>query len=156
MRLRSITIQRFKNIVDPQIIEIEHDVTCFVGKNESGKTTILKALHRLNPANGAGWAFDVTTEYPRWRLARDRRTENLDSVAPISAEFDLEDTDISVLAGHFSATPPRGTVCKASRQYNNNLELELSCELKEIVNAASAEALVKAEDIAELLTCDSL
>ena len=37
MQLKTIEIQLFKNIVDLQRIEIEHDVTCFVGKNESGE-----------------------------------------------------------------------------------------------------------------------
>ena len=50
MKLQAVTIQKFRNFVDAQRIEIEDDVTCLVGKNESGKTTILKALHRLNPA----------------------------------------------------------------------------------------------------------
>ena len=52
MRLKQITVQSFRNFVDPQNVEIEDDVTCLVGKNESRKTTLLKALHRLRPANG--------------------------------------------------------------------------------------------------------
>ena len=64
MKLEAVTVQRYRNFVDPQRIEIEPDVTCLVGKNESGKTTILKALHRLKPANGSDVTFDLTTEYP--------------------------------------------------------------------------------------------
>ena len=43
MRLIAVTIQKFKNFVEAQCITIEPDVTGLVGKNESGKTTILKA-----------------------------------------------------------------------------------------------------------------
>jgi ABC-type cobalamin/Fe3+-siderophores transport system ATPase subunit len=40
---------------------VERDVTCLIGKNESGKTTVLKALHRLNPANNRD-TFNETKE----------------------------------------------------------------------------------------------
>src|SRR3954451_848491 len=94
MRLTKVEIQKFKNFVGSQRIAVEPDVTCLVGKNESGKTTILKALHRLNPANGADTKFDLTTEYPRWRLAPDRRKNpDLGRVQPIVAEFSLTDED---------------------------------------------------------------
>ena len=43
MKLVAVTVQKFRNFVEPQRIEIEPDVTALVGKNESGKTTILKA-----------------------------------------------------------------------------------------------------------------
>lgn len=88
MQLKAVTLQLYRNFVDEQRIAIESDVTCLVGKNESGKTTILKALHRLKPANGDDIKFDLTTEYPRWRLAADRRkNSNLGQTRPITAEF---------------------------------------------------------------------
>ena len=99
MKLTHVQIERFKNVVDKQLIDIEDDVTCFIGKNESGKTTILKALHRLNPANGADRKFDTTVEYPRWRLSRDRRKENLDDVRPVSAWFSVEPDELSDIEG---------------------------------------------------------
>ncbi|MEV7994869.1 hypothetical protein AB0O67_24045 [Streptomyces sp. NPDC086077] len=79
-----------------QTVAVDPQVTSLIGKNESGKTTILKALHRLNPANNAD-DFDVTTDYPRRRPSRDRRSKNLDKVAPVTATFALEDADIDEL-----------------------------------------------------------
>ena len=75
MRLAEVQVERFRNFTDAQKVTIEADVTGLVGKNESGKTTVLKALHRLKPANGADREFNLTVEYPRWRLARDRRDD---------------------------------------------------------------------------------
>lgn len=156
MRLTAITIQRFRNIVDPQRIIVEPDVTGFVGKNESGKTTILKALHRLNPANGDDTQFNVTTEYPRWRLARDRRTQELNSLQPIEAEFELDEVDIKELAGLLPAPPPVGTICKASRSYSNQYYVWLTCEIGLIVKAAATEASVRPEDVEDLADCASI
>lgn len=156
MRLRAATIKRFKNIVEPQRIEIEDDVTGLVGKNESGKTTVLKALHRLNPANGSGHKFDVTTEYPRWRLARDRRQEDLEDIEPVVAEFILDEDDIAAVAGHLPVAPPEGTVCFASRTYGNVLRIRLRADLPVVIRAAAVEASVADEDLPALLESESI
>jgi recombinational DNA repair ATPase RecF len=52
MRLVSARIRMFRNIVDSGVIHFAPDVSCVVGKDESGKTALLQALHRQNPAPG--------------------------------------------------------------------------------------------------------
>jgi energy-coupling factor transporter ATP-binding protein EcfA2 len=156
MRLKAIVIQRFKNFVEPQRIEIENDVTGLVGKNESGKTTVLKALHRLNPANGTGRKFNLTTEYPRWRLARDRRAEDLEALRPIEAEFELDEDDRAALSKVLPAAPPDGTVCKAARSYTNKYYVWLECSMKAIIEAAGEAASVAAEDLSELVETETV
>lgn len=152
MILRTIHIQRFRNFVDAQHIKIEDDVTCLVGKNESGKTTILKALHRLKPANGAEHDFDLTTEYPRWRLARDRRASgDLGNVQPISAEFELTEDDRQSLGVSLSLIVPEGSVVHAARDYAGNFIVGLSCPLKNIIEAAASESSVDREDADQLV-----
>jgi energy-coupling factor transporter ATP-binding protein EcfA2 len=156
VRLTAATVQKFRNFVDAQRITIEPDVTGLVGKNESGKTTILKALHRLNPANGDDKVFNVTIEYPRWRLARDRRAGDLGKVRPVVAEFELEEADIKALTDVLPAAPPSGTICRAARSYANEYFVWLTCELSLIVRAAAAEASVREGDLDELLQCGSI
>jgi hypothetical protein len=114
------------------------------------------ALHRLNPANGTSRNFDLTTEYPRWRLARDRRGSNLQSLQPIVAEFELDEADLESLATLLPAPPPRGTICKAARSYDNSFEVWLECNLENILHATAIEISVADEDVTELLKCDSL
>jgi energy-coupling factor transporter ATP-binding protein EcfA2 len=150
LKLTAVTIQFFKNIVKSQRILIEDDVTGLIGKNESGKTTALKALHRLNPANGTDLKFDLTKEYPRWRLVPDRRNRNLGALNPVAAEFELDDTDIAALTPHLPAPPPLGTICWAARSYNNALTIRLKCAPSAIIDAVAAEASVVADDIADL------
>ena len=49
MRLVSARVRDYKSITDSGEVAVEEDVTCLVGKNESGKTAVLEALYRLNP-----------------------------------------------------------------------------------------------------------
>ena len=51
MKLIKVRITNFMCIHDSGEFDID-DVTCLVGKNQSGKTAILKALHNLNPIDG--------------------------------------------------------------------------------------------------------
>ncbi|KRC58535.1 hypothetical protein ASE14_18335 [Agromyces sp. Root81] len=147
-----MTIQRFRNFVEPQRIEIEEDVTALVGKNESGKTTILKALHRLNPANGESRRFDLVTEYPRWRLARDRRNDaNLESTCPVSGEFLVEQSDIDALDGKLSAPLLPTSKVIAERSYSNNYYVWIETDLADVIAAAATEASVDEDDVAELV-----
>jgi energy-coupling factor transporter ATP-binding protein EcfA2 len=157
MQLTEVTVQRFRNFVEPQTIEIEPGVTGLVGKNESGKTTVLKALHRLNPANGTSKTFDLTLEYPRWRLSRDRRnSDDLSHTRPVQATFDLDADDLAALSEHLPVPPPTGTVCMAARTYGNHLYVWLRCPASTAIEAAAKEAAVAEADREELTTCDAL
>lgn len=151
MKLVAVTVQKFRNFVDPQRIEIEPDVTALVGKNESGKTTILKALHRLNPANGDSREFGLVTEYPRWRLARDRRNDpKIEDTQPVTAEFIAEQADIDALSGLLPAPLLPATKVIAARSYSNEYSVWLETDMKDVIAAAAVDASVAEEDAAEL------
>lgn len=152
MKLVAVTVQKFRNFVEPQRIEIEPDVTALVGKNESGKTTILKALHRLSPANGDSRKFDLVTEYPRWRLARDRRNDpNIESTQPVVAEFAVEQADIDALSARLPAPLLPASKVFAARRYSNEYIVWVETELADVIAAAAAEASVASEEIVELV-----
>lgn len=68
MQAKQFRIQNFRNIDDSGWISLDR-VTAFVGRNESGKTTLLKALHKFNPATDD--PYDPMREFPRDRYVRD-------------------------------------------------------------------------------------
>ena len=54
MQLVSAHVTYYRSVEDSEEFEVEPDVTCLVGKNESGKTNIAQALFRVNPVEPAG------------------------------------------------------------------------------------------------------
>ncbi len=60
--LTSFRVTNFRSIVDSGELSI-NDYLCLVGTNESGKTNLLIALQKLNPADGA--LIDPLMDYPR-------------------------------------------------------------------------------------------
>ncbi|GAA2469089.1 ATP-dependent nuclease [Terrabacter carboxydivorans] len=118
MQLTKIRVRKFRNIIDSGEIAIDEKVTCLVGMNESGKTAVLSALHRLNPVDGD--SFVEQRDYPRWLLSRDRRAQTIDKTAPIEATFTLDEGDrvaLEAALGPNVITTPTITV---SRRYNDD------------------------------------
>jgi predicted ATPase len=71
MKLTAFRIHRYKSILDSGWIDVS-PLTVLVGKNESGKTTVLKALHKFNPFDPEPYVLD--REWPRSQ--RKGRSEN--------------------------------------------------------------------------------
>ncbi|MEU0519412.1 AAA family ATPase [Streptosporangium sp. NPDC006007] len=138
MLVLSVEIDKFRNFTNQQVMAVDPAVTCLIGKNESGKTTILKALHRLNPANNPD-DFNVTTDYPRRHLSRDRRSKDLDEVAPVKATFSLEETDLDELEGVLGVRPPAGTLVEAARTYGAELKVRIFCDLNSVLEQVIEE-----------------
>ncbi|MFD7631740.1 AAA family ATPase [Streptomyces sp. NPDC059851] len=153
MLVTSVQIETFRNITNKQTMVVDPEVTCLIGKNESGKTTVLKALHRLNPANNAD-DFHVTTDYPRRHLAKDRRTKDLDTVAPVTAVFELEDSDFDAIEELVGVRPPAQAYATASRLYDGSLQADVHCAFVDVLAAVFEEAGVDDEEDQKAITGD--
>lgn len=115
MRLVSFRVRLFRNIVDSGDVPVEN-VTALVGKNESGKSALLQALHHLNPAKPAV-ALNLLDEYPRWLKKEHEIAGTIDQAVPITAVFDLADEDLSELRQQLGAEVLRTPQVTASRKY---------------------------------------
>ncbi len=116
MHLTKFRVRKFRNILDSGEIKVDESVTCLVGMNESGKTAVLTALHRLNPVDSG--SFQEKYDYPRWLLARDRKEQLIDSVVPIEATFALDDSDVALLDDALGPDVVKPFDVTVSRRYN--------------------------------------
>lgn len=133
MRLESARVQLFRNVVDSEEIEIDPQVTCLVGKNESGKTALLNALYRLNPVH-VSTKFEASKDYPRWRLSKDRKAGSIDDAVPVSAVFRIEDADRTAVIGEFGEGVLVGDILTVSRHYSGESTLHCSVNYKQALN----------------------
>lgn len=65
MELKSFRVRNFRSINDSGEIDVSR-ITALLGRNESGKSNILRALHSLNPADGFE-ALSPIKDFPRHR-----------------------------------------------------------------------------------------
>lgn len=91
MKLIRTQITNFRSVEDSGIFEVG-DLTCLVGKNEAGKTAILKALHGIAPTDD--FSYDRTRDYPRRFLSKfDER--HIDGNSPVARTWwRLDESDI--------------------------------------------------------------
>jgi len=85
MKLIKFKVENFRSVENSDWIKAE-DVTCLVGTNESGKTNLLVALWKLNPANNE--PITPLDDYPRKMYHNFEQTEGKEVF--ISAEFEVD------------------------------------------------------------------
>ncbi len=98
MKLTKVRIKEFQCIRDSKEFSTE-DITCLVGKNESGKTAILQALYKLNPVIAEHGDFNPDIDYPRSNYSQ--FILDNDGIPVIEAIFELEKCDTDILGGMF-------------------------------------------------------
>jgi len=129
MKLISFHVRLFRNIIDSGPIAVE-DNTCLVGKNEAGKSAIIEALHRLNPAKPV--ALDLLDEYPRWLKKAHEITGEIKDAVPITATFQLSPEEVSELEAQFGSVLQRNEI-EVSRKYTGDFTLNVPLKLEDYV-----------------------
>lgn len=103
MQLTAFRIFKYRNIEDSGLIKLADRLTCIVGKNQSGKTNLLRGLQKLNPRDKS-IKYDARTDWPRG--GRRNRDENQ---VVCEAHFDL-DAEQDELASLTDSTTQISTV----------------------------------------------
>lgn len=129
MKLESFHVSNYKNIDDSNKINVDPNVTCFVGKNEAGKTALLQALYRLNPIENA--KYDEVRDYPRKHLREYQRNveaKREKSARVITATFILDDDDISIVIDKFGECIAPATRLSISQRYDGSRNIGLDVD----------------------------
>jgi predicted ATP-dependent endonuclease of OLD family len=85
MRLKAFKVEMFRPILDSGWCDID-DLTVIVGKNESGKTGLLKALHKFKPFKPEPYTLE--REWPRGH----RRERSVDKVV-VQTRFSFDESE---------------------------------------------------------------
>jgi len=116
MKLKSMQVKNFKCVEDSTQFDI-CPVTCLVGKNEAGKTSLLEALHKLNSDVAEMGEFDILLEYPRRRRKEyERRTSATPDDALIT-RWELEDKDLNALEDQLGAGAIKSNIVEIRKGY---------------------------------------
>src|SRR5580693_3368904 len=121
MNLKWFRVREFQSVRDSGQIDVE-DISCLVGKNEAGKTALLRALYKLNPIVSAEGTFDVTRDYPRMEVedyridvAAGRRAH----AVPIEVCYSLEEREIKAITSLFGPNCLGEQELTLSKSYEN-------------------------------------
>lgn len=159
MRLKWFYVREFQSVRDSGVVNVD-DITCLVGKNEAGKTALLKALYRLNPIVGTESTFDVTTDYPGmdvedYRIAVE--SNERDHATPIKACYNLDETELTEIKQLFGEkcvkTPELILVMDYENKRTFTLDVDDTEALKYLIEKAGfSEQTYEAVKSAEITT----
>lgn len=161
MKLVKAQVTYYRSIEDSQEFDIEQDVTCLVGKNESGKTTVLQALYLLNPIE-PGAKLKEIIDFPAKLAGKKRREWTADeAIKAVVATFRYDDDELKKIAedlGPNALRSPEFIVTISYRSPANTIHHD--CDEAAIVNhlrspleltATAAKTVNAATTIAGLL-----
>lgn len=92
MELKSFRVRNFRSINDSGEIDVSR-ITALLGRNESGKSNVLRALHSLNPADGFK-ALNPIKDFPRHR----KLSECNDNTPVVDSTWQLSEYEQRCLA----------------------------------------------------------
>lgn len=101
MRLKTVSVQNYRSIIDSGEIDVERLKTILVGPNEAGKTVLLKAIQQLNKPDDI-LGFDYLRDYPR-SLLNDIQTGKIapKDITVVTGHFELEESDKKLIPEEF-------------------------------------------------------
>ena len=123
---KQFRVLNYRNIDDSGWIPLER-ATVFVGRNEAGKTALLKALHKFNPAIKE--PYIAQREFPRDRFTSEYQDAKDWPVCRV--EFELSDEfrkELGDILNDAEETPQKAIL---TRFYKGNLKIEYDTEVLE-------------------------
>ena len=122
--LKKATIYKYKCIETEQSFDIEPDVTVLVGMNESGKTSLLEALAKVNyfDTEDADYHFDMTRDYPRkQKKAAEKSGQPIDAV---KLTYEIDDSLKKTIEEDVLLKWPRKEF-SLTKKYDNKLTVDI-------------------------------
>lgn len=150
MKLIQVNVKKFRSIIDSSPVRIQDDITCLVGKNESGKTSFLHALYRLNPAR-PNVKFKVADQYPAWLEKKDRmKGDDLSKFKPVSAKFEMEAELVKTLEESFGEGVLKDNILTLERTYGDVQEYTFNLDHKAAIKFILKDLSFSKETRAEI------
>lgn len=118
MKLKNVTIHKYKSFEIDQSFEVQDDVTILVGMNESGKTSVLESIAKTNYfQSDKKFTFNTTHDYPR----RQKKTMDKSGDIPkaITCEYEIESAIIDFIKNEVGENVFNGTSVTISTNYEN-------------------------------------
>jgi len=116
MKLVNVQITNFRCIEDTTPFSIGQ-VTCLVGKNESGKTAILQALERLNSYEASRTKYDKLRDYPRRYFSDYSARHPTAEAVVLTTKWQLEPEDRKLLEEEFGSRSVTGDEVHIAKSY---------------------------------------
>lgn len=155
MILKTVHVKNFKCVRDSNEFRIDDKVTYLVGKNESGKTTLLQAIAKINPVDPDDGVFDVL-EYPRRQLVQYQERQGVDPDRAVLTTWELSQEDIGELERIAGPAARQITTVGISKGYSNEADYDFVIDEASVVQHLLATHDLERNELRNLQGAGSL
>ncbi|MHB8636732.1 MAG: ATP-dependent nuclease [Fimbriimonadaceae bacterium] len=148
MQLKSAQIENYKIVEDSTEFSVDQ-VTCLVGKNESGKSAILEALYKLKPVEASETSFE-SLDFPRRRLSAAEQSGELAKSNVLTTRWELEQSDLDALVECFGVNPVTENIVTVTKGYNNRRSWTIVLDEAAVVRHLTAKSKLNQTELEAL------
>lgn len=146
MKLQKVRVTNYRSVNDSGEFTIG-DLTCLVGKNESGKTTVLQALAGLQPiGDDPKLKYDKQRDYPRRHLTQYAQRHEGKEAKVVETTWELDDEDVTVVESILGSGCLKDRQVEMTRGYGGGRSWTIPIdEPKVVANLIEASGLTRSE-----------
>jgi predicted ATPase len=141
MKLMSARVTNYRSVEDSTEFSLDQ-ISCLVGKNESGKSNLLQALFKLNPYDAEKGKFNRDEDYPRRHLSEYVKRHGGKEAIVIWTKWELSDEDTKAITDVFGPNALKSREVEISKGYENKQLWTIHVDEAAIVNHLVENAAV--------------
>jgi len=150
MKLKEVTIHKYKSFESEQKFDLENDVTILVGMNESGKTSALEAIAKTHYfQDDESFKFNATHDYPR--KDKKRMEKNEENPEAITCVYEIDSNLQQSIEKEMGKGILKSTIFSVTTKYNNGKTINISVDTKKFIEFKTKELNIASETITEKL-----
>lgn len=152
MKLMRARVTNFKSVLDSEWFTLDQ-LTCLVGKNESGKTAILEALEKLKSVRVERQPLKET-EYPRMNWSEYEESDTVETA--IATVWELDDDEIAEITEILGdASLLDSATVEVSKTYDNKLSWKTPFSVTKVARWTVEHSDLNVDEKQELAEVDT-
>lgn len=150
MKLKDVTIHKYKSFESVQKFELENDITVLVGMNESGKTSALESIAKTHYfQDDEDFKFNSTHDYPRKDKKRmEKANENPEAITCI---YEIDDNLLQAIEKEMGKGILKSTSFSVTTKYDNSKSISLSVDTKKFIEFKTKELNIASNALTDKL-----
>jgi len=150
MKLKKITIHKYKSFETEQKFDLEDDITILVGMNESGKTSALEAIAKTRYfQDDKSFKFNSTHDYPR--KDKKRMEKNGENPEAITCVYEIDNELKQTIEEEMGKGVLKSTSFSVTTKYDNSRTISISIDAKKFIEYKTKELGISSETLNEKL-----
>ncbi|MDR0645537.1 MAG: AAA family ATPase [Elusimicrobiota bacterium] len=150
MKLKEVTIHKYKSFESEQKFDLENDITILVGMNESGKTSALEAIAKTRYfQDDESFKFNATHDYPR--KEKKQMGKIGENPRAITCIYEIDNDLLQSIEKEMGKGILKSTTFSVTTKYDNGRNISISVDANKFIEFKTKELNIASETIIEKL-----